>query len=59
MVKVRVLRPDGVWRVAVIPFTTYLYGKFWLTFSEVFRKGANMLSIKLLFPWDEKYLKKS
>lgn len=59
MVKVRVLRTDGVWHVAVVPFTTFLYGKFWLTVSEEFRKGAGMLSIKLLFPWDEKFLKKS
>lgn len=59
MVKVRVLRFNGDWLVAVIPFTTYLYGKFWLAISEEFRKSAGMLSIKLLFPWDEKYLRKS
>ena len=59
MVKVRVLRNTGVWDVARISFLTYLYGKFWLTFSKGFREGSRMLSIKLVFPWDEKNLKKS
>ena len=59
MIKVRVLDTNSVWHVAIVPVSTYLYGKFWLTVSEEFRKGSGMLSIKLLFPWDEKYLRKS
>lgn len=57
MVKVRVLRNNGDWDVAVISFVTYLYGKFWLTVSNSFRQASHMLCIKLIMPWEEKYLR--
>ena len=59
MVKVRALRINGDWDIAIIPFVMYLYGKFWLMISDEFRKGANILSLKLIMPWENKYLHKS
>jgi len=56
MIKVRVQREDG-WYIARLTIGEYLYGKFWVTVSDKFRRGARIYNIKIIMPWDAKYIK--
>ena len=56
MVKVRALRYEGSWTVSRISFPYYVYGKLYIALSKDFRDGAKMKALKLIMPWDYKYL---
>lgn len=58
MVKVRALRFDGEWLVSCIPFIEFIKGKFYIMISKSFRDGCGMKALYLIWPWQEKYLKK-
>lgn len=56
MIKVRVL-VNGEWKVARVPLYMFLYGKFWMTFSRKFKEGTKIDDIRIIWPWEYKYLR--
>ena len=59
MLKVRVYRYNGECVISRLSFGEYLYGKIMLMISCTFRDGARLHNIKIVFPWQEKFLEKS
>ena len=59
MLKVRVYRYNGECVISRLSFGEYLYGKIMLMTSRTFRDGARLYNIKIVFPWQEKFLEKS
>lgn len=59
MLKVRVYRYNGECVISRLTLREYLYGKIMLLISPEFRDGARIYNIKIVFPWQEKFLEKS